>query len=83
MQDFDDCTYCGGRVSERKVKKVCLWGDELTAVVDNVPAGVCEQCGEKFYKANVLKIVEKILKERSSLVSQIRIPVADFARAGV
>jgi len=81
MKTYDDCSYCGGRVSERNVKKTCFWGEELTAIVDNVPAGVCEQCGEKYYKAEILKIVEKILKERSSLVTRIQIPFADFAKA--
>lgn len=81
MKNYDDCSYCGGRVAERNVKKTCFWGEELTAIIDNVPAGVCEQCGEKYYKAVVLKSVEKILKERSALVDRIEIPVADFAKA--
>lgn len=81
MKKYDDCTYCGGEVTARNVRKTCFWGEELTAIVDNVPAGVCKQCGEKYYKAHVLKLVEKLLKERKTLVVQIRVPVADFARA--
>jgi len=83
MRTYDDCAYCGGKVSEKNIKKANFWGEELTALVDNVPAGVCGQCGEKYYKAEVLKIIEKILKERSALVSQICVPIADFAKAGV
>jgi len=41
----DDCSFCGGRVTERPVLKACWWGGQLLALVDGVPAGVCEQCG--------------------------------------
>jgi hypothetical protein len=46
------------------LQKPCLWGERLVAVVDNVPTGVCEQCGERYYKASVLKEVEERLKDR-------------------
>ncbi|OGB90190.1 hypothetical protein A2625_04325 [candidate division WOR-1 bacterium RIFCSPHIGHO2_01_FULL_53_15] len=81
MAIYDDCAYCGGKVVEKNIKKANFWGEELTALVDNVPAGVCTQCGEKYYKAEVLKVIEKIMKERSAIVSQAQVPVADFARA--
>ena len=48
--DYEDCNYCGGRVSEQLVSKNCWWGNRLTALIYDVPTGVCEQCGEKFYK---------------------------------
>jgi hypothetical protein len=31
---YDDCTYCGGRVTERGIQKPCFWGDKLIALVD-------------------------------------------------
>jgi len=80
MYKYDDCTFCGGRVSERKVQKVCWWGEKLMAIMDNVPAGVCQQCGEKYYQAKVLKEIEYFLKKRK-FESQIKIPLADFAKA--
>jgi hypothetical protein len=51
-------------VKERRVQKPCFWGDKLVALADKVPAGVCEQCGERYYKAAVLKRIEAELKNR-------------------
>jgi YgiT-type zinc finger domain-containing protein len=81
MANYDDCIYCGGSVREQTIKKTNFWGEELTAIIDNVPAGVCGQCGEKYYKVKVLKTIEKLLRERSAIVSRVQIPVADFALA--
>lgn len=81
MEVFDDCSYCGGSVTERETQKVCFWGDNLIALIDNVPAGVCKQCGEKYYKAQTLKIIDKILKERKEFETKIQVPFADFAQA--
>lgn len=80
MAEYDDCTFCGGRVQERLVTKACWWGDQLIALVENVPAGVCDQCGERYYKAAVLKKIEAMLSEKEALKS-VRIPLASFAPA--
>lgn len=75
----DSCYYCGGRVMERRVQKVCTWGGRLIAVVDNVPAGVCEQCGERYYHSSVLKAIESMLAKQKKIARHIRVPLADYA----
>lgn len=75
---YDDCSYCGGRVTERLTQKPCFWGDKLVALVDQVPAGVCEQCGERYYRAAVLKRIETKLKARRH-ARQIRLPLIEYA----
>lgn len=62
--EYDDCTFCGGLVTERHIQKPCYWGDKLIALADSVPTGVCEQCGERYYRAAVLKRIEARLKVR-------------------
>ena len=74
---YDDCTFCGGRVTERRVLKACWWGDKLIALVDNVPAGVCEQCGEQYYKAQVLKNIEAMLQFQEGF-QHVSIPLAEY-----
>lgn len=80
MHTFDDCSYCGGRVTMRRVQKPCWWGNRLIALVDKVPAGVCEQCGERYYEAKVLKTIEEILKHKKLFKTQIRVPLAQYAK---
>ena len=78
VTQYDDCTFCGGRVTERRVQKPCFWGEKLIAVVDNVPAGVCEQCGERYYRAAVLKRIEVGLKTRNT-ARRVRLPFIEYA----
>ena len=69
----ETCEYCGGSIVEKRVtlhRKV----KGRYALVENVPAGVCTQCGTRYYAANVLKTVEESLRgrrqpEREVLVS--------------
>jgi YgiT-type zinc finger domain-containing protein len=46
--DMKECYFCKGRVVEQKVKVDFRWGQKLK-IIENVPAGVCQQCGEKFF----------------------------------
>ena len=80
MYKYDDCSFCGGRVTEKLVQKICWWGDKLIAIIDNVPAGACEQCGERYYKAVVLKAIENLLRKKRKFKVRIQIPLADFAK---
>lgn len=79
MKKYDDCNFCGGQVNEKLVQKPCWWGDNLVAIIDNVPTGVCLQCGEKYYEAKTLKEVERILTEKE-YISVTEIPVAEFRK---
>ncbi|MCK4581159.1 MAG: type II toxin-antitoxin system MqsA family antitoxin [Dehalococcoidia bacterium] len=80
MGEYDDCTFCGGRVQERLVTKACWWGDQLVAIVENVPAGVCDQCGERYYKAQVLKEIEAMLSKKEAFRS-VEVQLGSFKSA--
>jgi YgiT-type zinc finger domain-containing protein len=75
---YGDCSFCGGRVTEQLRQKPCFWGDKLVALIDEVPAGVCEQCGEQYYKAAVLKQIETQLQIKK-VARLIRLPVIKYA----
>lgn len=77
MSTYDDCSYCGGKVIERLVTKACWRGDELVALISDVPSGVCQQCGERYYKAKVLERTEELLSLRDGFAS-VAIPVRAF-----
>ena len=59
MTSYADCTYCGGEVAEKKIDYDYRRERQLM-VVNNVPAGVCRQCGEKYFKPEVLKQMDEI-----------------------
>ncbi len=59
--DGETCEYCKGIILE---KRVTLHretkGDYV--LIENVPAGVCTECGTRYYAANVLKMRVRIVQ---------------------
>ena len=53
MNRYADCTYCGGEVVEQTIEYDYRRRKHLM-IVSNVPAGVCRQCGEKYFKPDIL-----------------------------
>ncbi len=44
-----DCSYCGGEVVEKTID-YDYRREKRLMVVSNDPAGVCVQCGEKYFR---------------------------------
>lgn len=68
------CEYCGGSMVEKRVdlsRKV----EGKYVLVENVPAGVCTECGTRYYAANVLKMIEETIRRRNKAEREIRVPV--------
>ena len=59
------CYFCKGKVVEKKVKVDFRWGDELV-VIEDVPAEVCQQCGEKYFSPEVYKEMENLAKTKGN-----------------
>ncbi len=59
MNRYADCTYCGGEVVEQTIDYDYRRQKHLM-VVSNVPAGVCRQCGEKYFKPDILKKMDSL-----------------------
>ena len=76
MRRYADCIYCGGPVKERRVQREIRWKGRLY-VVENVPVGLCGQCGEKFLKPAVAKALDAVL-EKGEPVGQLQIPVLSY-----
>ena len=68
------CEYCNGLIREkstdlsRKVKGKYV-------VIENVPTGVCTECGTRYYSANVLKSIEETLRGRRKAKREVQMPV--------
>jgi YgiT-type zinc finger domain-containing protein len=55
--DGETCEYCSGAIREKRVT-VYRQLKEDHVLIENVPAGVCTECGTRYYAANVLKMIE-------------------------
>ncbi|MDM8550398.1 type II toxin-antitoxin system MqsA family antitoxin [Desulfobacterales bacterium HSG2] len=78
---YSRCHFCGGDVSEKKVTVDYRWGNELIAIIDNVPAGVCPKCGEQYFRAEIVKEMEKLAHSGEEPVRMIEIPYREMAIA--
>jgi len=75
---YHKCYFCGGEVSEKRVTVDYRWGEEFMAVLKNVPTGVCQVCGEQYFKAEIVKEMEKAVKSREEAKEFIRVPVREL-----
>jgi len=60
---METCYFCRkGILEDRKVTVDFRWGSKLI-VIEEVPAKVCNECGEKYYSAEVSREMERIAAE--------------------
>ena len=53
------CNECGTELKEMKTEVNSGWG-EYRVVIKDVPALVCEKCGNKLFKAQEMEMIEKL-----------------------
>jgi YgiT-type zinc finger domain-containing protein len=56
------CYFCGGQTEEETVTDLYTEGN-LYVAVENVPADVCQQCGERYYSPEVMKMLLALTEE--------------------
>ena len=74
------CDICGGPLIEQDVTYRIELESKLI-VVENVPAKVCLQCGERLYSADVVERLQRTVWENRPPSRVLETPVFDFAEA--
>jgi YgiT-type zinc finger domain-containing protein len=72
------CDICGGPVTEQAVTYRIELSNRLI-VVENVPAKVCLQCGERLYSAETVERLQKTVWEDKPPSRVLETPVFNFA----
>jgi YgiT-type zinc finger domain-containing protein len=80
LEMVQKCYFCKGRVHKGEVTVDYRWGGTLV-VIKGVPAGVCQQCGEKYIDGSVYKGMEKLAKTKSHLLGKMSVDVLEFEGA--
>jgi YgiT-type zinc finger domain-containing protein len=80
LYDYGKCHVCGERMEERLIKQG-FWIKRKLIVVEDIPAGVCPQCGEKVVRANIGRLIAVLLEDVKRLrkARTISVPVLSFA----
>lgn len=76
------CNFCGNKnFTEKKVSYIYK-RDERYLMVNDVPCEECDFCGEQYFKAQVLKTIERdyndIYIAGKKAIREITVPVEEF-----
>ena len=72
--DNEECEYCGGPILEKEVT-VHRQINGNYFLFEHVPAGVCQECGTRYYAANVLKRMEESIRGQQKAAREVLVPV--------
>ena len=72
------CDLCGGTVSSEKVSYT-LFYEGHWIIVENVPAKICRQCGEKLFAPDTVDQLQNIIWKKRKPERKVETPVFDLA----
>jgi len=75
MNDF--CNVCHGRL-EHKLVNYTQWYEGRLIVIENVPAWVCEQCGETYYDPDVVERIQNLIWSGGDPIRMVETAVYDL-----
>lgn len=78
MYDFT-CEHCGGVVRERRVDREALRHRGSFVILEDVPVGVCEKCGARYFDASILRRVAEIGRGTAPPLRTMEVPVDRYA----
>ena len=64
--DYGECHVCGEQMQEQHIKQD-FWIKGNLIVIEDVPAGVCPQCGEKVVNAATGQQIASLLVDQKSV----------------
>jgi YgiT-type zinc finger domain-containing protein len=73
------CEHCDGTVRERLMDREAIRHKGGFVILENVPIGVCEKCGARYFHATVLRRVAEIGRNNAPPLRTIEIPVDVYA----
>jgi YgiT-type zinc finger domain-containing protein len=68
------CYLCGGRTELGRVTAENWWGGDL-ALVEDVPAWVCEDCGEAYFDAETCRELDRLRQVPPPARRTVEVPV--------
>jgi YgiT-type zinc finger domain-containing protein len=74
------CEYCHTKLPliEKKVT-VYRKRKKQIYVIENVPARVCQNCGERYFSAEVVQAMDRLMSQPEAQQQRISVPVIGFA----
>lgn len=70
------CEFCDGIVREHTIEQEAFKHARCFVILEHVPVGICDKCGNRYYHASLLKRVEEVATGRALPARAERVPVA-------
>jgi YgiT-type zinc finger domain-containing protein len=66
------CPLCGGEMFEGIATIPFLSGDQV-AIIKNIPAEICSDCGEAYMKSSIVGNIESLLDRLEALGAEVSV----------
>jgi YgiT-type zinc finger domain-containing protein len=74
------CKYCACDTNE-DVIKAAFWTNIGLILIENIPAQLCEECGEQFFEEEITQRIQKVIKNPVAKAKrQIRVPAYSLSK---
>lgn len=70
----NECEYCSGDIQPKKVTVNHSYKGKLVIIKD-VPVGVCQECGQRYYAATTLEKLDTMAQNSDAAPERISVPV--------
>ncbi len=75
------CEHCDGTVSARLIDREALRHKGTFVILEDVPIGVCDKCGARYFDASVLRRVAEIGRGTIPAQRTVEVPVERYSPA--
>ncbi len=77
--NYGECEMCGTQMQEKLIKQD-FWLRGKLVIVEGIPAGVCPRCREKVVKADVGRLILKLIENSKRIAKspKISVPAVKF-----
>ena len=80
MYDFT-CEHCDGTVRERRIAREALRHIGGFVILEDVPIGVCDKCGARYFDASILRRIAEIGRGTIPAQRTVEVPVDRYSPA--
>ena len=75
------CEHCDGIVRERRAEREALRHKGNFVILEDVPIGICDKCGARYFDASILRRVAEIGRGTVAAPRTVQVPVDRYAPA--
>ncbi len=73
-----NCDICGG-TRVRSLISYTIFYEGKPVIVENVPADVCQQCGEQYFAPETVEMLQQVVWSKKKPKRTIKTPVYDLS----